>query len=135
MTTPKPAPELQVIVNGVERTIFMSFALLNRCCYIVGGNEGIPLILQDSEMREAILVELLAERDEKGKVLKKYEIDELAVDFETVQNILEFVTGHVLDFTVAAAERSNRVLASQNDRLQKLAEQLPSTLTQNGLGN
>lgn len=124
--------EITVNVDGVPRSIFMSFALLNRCCYLMGDSTQIPLILQDPELREALLVEVLADRDVKGKVIKRYGIDEVALSFDHIQDLLEFVSEHVADFTVAAVERANRVMASRKVRIEAIAKPLSSTPTPTG---
>ncbi len=113
----------QITVNIDDKPfeIFMSFALLNRICYIMGDSTQVPLILQDPELREAVLVECFAERDAKGKVLNRRTMEEISVGFEDIQNVLEFVSEHVVDFTMAAVERATRVMTSREARLKALA--------------
>ncbi len=126
------SPILTITVDGNPREIFMSFALLNRVCYLMGDSTQVPLILQDPELREAVLIEALAERDSKGKVLKRYQMDEISVSFEDIQNLLEFVSEHVVDFTVAAVERANKVMAARMDRIGAIPKPSSSTATLTG---
>lgn len=124
--------EITVDVDGQARSIFMSFALLNRCCYLMGDSTQIPLILQDPELREAILVEVLSERDKFGKVISRKGMDEMTISFGHIQDLLEFVSEHVADFTVAAVERANRVMESRKARIDAIAKPLSSTPTPTG---
>jgi hypothetical protein len=132
-TVTQPLPHtLNITVDGANFEFFMSFALLNRICYLMGDSTQIPLILQDPELREAILVECLALRDPKGKVIQKRELDEVSVSFDDVANLLEFVTEHVTDFTVASMERANKVLGRSQSRIDALKKPSSSTPTQAG---
>lgn len=130
----KPRPTLTIKVNGDDREIFMSFALLNRITYLMGDSSQIPLILQDPELREVVLVEALAERDKNGKVLVKKNMDEMDVTFDAIQDVLEFVSEHVADFTLAAMERATKVMVKHNARIQALAPKAASASTPSPTG-
>lgn len=119
----KLSHSLNVIVNDEPFEVFMSFSLLNRICFLMGDSAQIPLILQDAELREAVLIEALAVRDKKGKVVTRRGIDEISVSFEDIQNILEFASEHVADFTLGAVERSNKLMAAHFERIQGLQKQ------------
>lgn len=125
----KARATITVKVNGEDREIFMSFALLNRVTYLMGDASQIPLILQDSELREVVLVEALAERDKNGKILNKKNMDEMDVSFDDIQNILEFVSEHVADFTLVAMERATKVMAKHQARILALAPKAASSST------
>lgn len=118
---PKLPHELTIDIDGKPFSVFMSFALLNRICYLMGDSTQIPLILQDPELREAIIIECIAERDQKGKVTSRRGIDEVSIGFDDIQNMLEFVSEHVADFTVAAVERAHKVMLSRQARIDALA--------------
>lgn len=116
-------PVLNVSVDGKPFEIFMSFALLNRCCYIMGENAHIPLILVDPEIREAILREVMALRDPKGKIESYRDLGEYEMSQDDYLNVLEFVAEHVADFTVAATERSARLLGKTQSRVDQIGKQ------------
>jgi hypothetical protein len=131
--TPNKLPQfIDITVDGQPRQILMSFALVNRVCYMMGDATQIPMILQDAELREAVLVEALAERDAKGKVTSRKGIDEMDIAFDDIQNVLELVSEHVADFTMAAVERANRVMLARQARIQELQKGSSSTATQTG---
>lgn len=131
-TKPKLPQFIEVTVDGQPRQILISFALVNRVCYLMGDASQIPMILQDAELREAILVEAFAERDAKGKVINRKGIDEMEVSFDDIQNVLELVSEHVADFTMAAVERANRVMLARKAQIEALQNPSSSTATQTG---
>lgn len=131
-TKQKLPPFITIEVDGKPFEVFMSFALLNRVCYLMGDSTQIPLILQDAELREAVLTEALAERDAKGKVLNKRGVDDVAVSLEDIQNVLEFISEHVADFTVGTVERANSVMQARLGRINALQKASSSTATQTG---
>lgn len=122
MTTPKPM-SITVKVDGAPFEIFMSFALLNRCCYIMGDNQDIPLILVNPEVREAILREVMAERGPKGKLINYRDLGDYEMAHEDYLNVLDFVSEHVADFTVAAVERSTKLLGKTQSRVDAIQKQ------------
>lgn len=123
---------INITVDGQPREILMSFALINRVCYLMGDASQIPMILQDAELREAVLVEAFAERDSKGKMISRKGMDEIDVSFDDIQDVLELVSEHVADFTMAAVERANRVLLARKAQIEALQKPSPSTATQTG---
>lgn len=126
---------IDIVVDQKARTILMSFALINRAAFLMGDATQIPMILQDPELRELILVEALKERDEKGNILSNKGMHEIDISFEDVHNLLELISEHVADFSMAAAERAQRLLAKNQDRLNALMTAAsPSTPTPAGPG-
>lgn len=125
---------ISIVVDGEPFEVFMSFAMLNRICYLMGDSAQIPLLLQDPELREVVLVECLALRDPKGKKLvgKERGIDDVVVSFEDIQNVLEFVSEHVADFTVAAVEKAQKIMMRNQSRINALNAPSSSTPTPTG---
>lgn len=110
-------------VNGEERDIFMSFALLNRLSYLTGGAEGVehlPLIMVDPTIREAVLKELLAERSKTGRVKQEVELEDLELDLETIPDLLDWASAHILDFCLAGLEKSKALQFRNQARLLNL---------------
>lgn len=101
-----PAISFNAIINGEHREIFMSFALLNRVSFLVGNMENLHEVMLNPEMREAILVEMLAERTQSGKLVKQYALDEVVISNQDVMNLLDFVGEHLLDFFMGALKKS-----------------------------
>ncbi len=112
-----PPASLQVTINGQPREIFMSFNRLNRLTYLVGQIDGLANVMLNPEMRMAIILDLAQERDDKGKVVRDYTEDDLEVSQEDALNMLDFAQGHILDFFVKAAAKSNKLVESSKVRI------------------
>lgn len=107
MSAQKIPTSIHVTVNKVEREIFMSFAVLNRLNMIVGNIGELHNTLLQPQMSEAVLCELLTQRDAKGKVLEKIEnLDGIDIDLDTAKALLDFVTDHLMDFFMEALEKA-----------------------------
>ncbi len=100
-----PPISFHATVNQVPREIFMSFALLNRLTYLVGGVENLAAVMTDPQMREAILCEMLAERTLSGKLIQKVLLDEVEISLAETMGLLEFVVEHLLDFFTRAVTK------------------------------
>lgn len=118
-------PKIKIQVDGEEREIFMSFALLNKLLRLVGPQENIPLIAISAELSEAVLYEVLAKRSATGKVLEQKPVEEIAITLDDVQDVLEFVSEQLLDFTVAALTKA----AAQKGKVQERLSSLLVSLT------
>lgn len=114
------SPTCSVTIDKTEVEIFMSFALLNAVARHVGDPENIPLIMLNPDLREIILSELLAVRDPKGKVTQARSIDEVDITLLDVENLLDFVSEHVLDFMIRALEKTNARKDKYETRLKAL---------------
>ncbi len=115
---------ITVTVNGEKKEIFMSFALLNRLSYLIGGPDQIPVAVQDPDLREALLKEMLTERSKSGKILHAEgtlaNMEDLDVSMEDIHNLLDFCSEHVLDFTLAGLEKSKALQFRNQARLLNL---------------
>lgn len=120
--TPPPM-SITVEIDDKPREIFASFALVNSIAALVGKIENLPLIQLNPELREAVLETLLQERDGKGKITDFKKVDDFKVSLNTVQDLLEFASEHVLDFTLVALERA----AALQSRNEARASRLKST--------
>ena len=73
-----------ITVNGDEHEIKMTFGLLNNLCRKVGDIEAAAVIALDTNLRDAILIELLSKRDSKGKILEPIDLDSLEADPDSI---------------------------------------------------
>ncbi len=133
METPvKPKLPMSCFVNvdGEEREIFMSFALLNRLAFLIGNVEELPMIQLNPEMRDLFLVELLSKRTKGGKIIPPaVDVGDCDVSLDDVQLVLDFASEHVMDFTLGALEKSTTLQQKNMGRMLSLK----SSVT--GLGN
>lgn len=101
-----PSASINIKFNGEARELFMSFALLNRLTYLVGRMEDLHTVMLNPEMRDAVLLEMYAERTPAGKLQKTYPLDECEVSIPDTMSVLDFVSEHLLDFFMGALKKS-----------------------------
>lgn len=107
-------------VNGKSREVFMSMGLLNELCKNIGDVENIGNVVVDDGLREKVIVALLAERSKSGKVVQKFEIDDLDLDPDEVIALVAWATEWVVDFFMKSAEAAKRVMVKNQERLTSL---------------
>lgn len=124
MSNKKPNSSITLKINGEDREIFCSFALLNRIVFLLGGMSGIDqinVVLLDPEIREVVLKEILAERSKGGSVTKPVDdIGDIEISLEDVQAVLDWMCEHIMDFTIGALEKSAAFQMRHQARLLKL---------------
>lgn len=112
-------------MNGAEREIFMSYGLLNVLTTVVDDITNVALIKLDAKMRNAVLVECLAERKPSGKVKTAVkDIDDVEISIEHVELILGWVQVHVLDFLLRSAKDSVDLMDEHKETLEALGSSL-----------
>lgn len=116
----KPPMSIKVTINGEEREVFMSFALLNHLVAIIEDVTRLPMIQTDPLVRSIFLTELLHVRTKGGKVTERVEIDDLDMSMDEIQDLLEFASEHVLDFTLGALERAAALQIKSQARMLSL---------------
>lgn len=119
-TVEKPSPRFTIKVDGEDRDIFMSFALVNRLQFLVGDVEGLPLVMIDPTMRDAIMKELLAVRTKSGKLVDEVDPETVEVSLSDITNILDWASAHILDFFLAGLERAQALQFRNQARLSNL---------------
>lgn len=131
----KLSPSLVLNINGQPREIFCSFALLNQITNLLGGLEGvehIAVVMLDPVTRDLVLKEVLAERSKGGAIIKPIaDIGEVEISLDDVQTLLEWVSEHVMDFTLGVLEKSTAFQFRHQARLLKMVPQ-PSPATSTG---
>ena len=117
-------------VNGEIREILMSYNKLNRCNFLLGDAENLPLILISPTVSAAMICEMLGEKNVPAK------LEDLDIAPEEAQRLLEFVSQHLEDFMVGALEKATALQDRNKERREKLAGALsPLTPTTNGQGS
>lgn len=101
-----PSDRLEVTVGGEKRELFMSFALLNELVRVVGDIPYISQIEIDAELCAKVFGVLFGERDEKRKLKRPAEMEEIEISIADAQKVSAWVQGHLLDFFLAAVERA-----------------------------
>lgn len=127
-STTEQLPELPetftLKVNGEDREVFMSFGLLNELTTIVGDPGAIASLTLNPEMRNKVLAAALAKRKKSGKVEETIDIDDVDITITDMENVLDWVSGHVMSFFV----RSLRKVAAVNEKYEAPLKDLVSSL-------
>lgn len=110
--------------NNEEKTIFMSFALLDQLMKAVGGIERVALIGTDFGVTDTIMSYLFT-IDETGKPHPdKYDsyVHTNGLSLETVQDVQLWVGEHLNDFFITSAERQVALNLSHSKRMTAINE-------------
>ncbi len=107
-------------VNGRDHTIKMSFGLLNTLCRKVGDIEAAAVMALDTNLRDAILVELLSERGANGKIIEPVDLEVIEVDPDAVIDLIDWAGTHVLDFFLKGLERTKKLQEANTGRIKAL---------------
>lgn len=101
--------KIKITHDGKEKTLFMSFGLLNELCGIVQSPEGVAFIALDPYIRATILKSVLSDRDEDGLVEKEINLNTINVSIEDIERVLEWVEEAVMAFFMNALQRLRSV--------------------------
>ena len=110
-------------IDGKERDIKMSFGLLNTICKLVGDLDGATQLMIDQTLQQAVLVELLSDRDAKGKITGEVSLDEIDVDPSDVLDLLAWAGNQTLDFFLKGLERAKGL---QDQHMPRVKALMPS---------
>ena len=119
------ADKFTIKIDGKERDVKMTFGLLNALCRAVGDIDGATQMTMDQNLRDAVLVELLSERDKAGKITSNINLAEMDVSIDDVVDLLDWAGNHVLDFFLKGLERAKSL---QDRNLLRIKALMPSQL-------
>ena len=74
MNTP-PEPRFHIEISGKEKSVFMSFALLNTMSAYFENKNEFEEILTNPTVRSSMLIEMLSDRDETGRIIKELDLN------------------------------------------------------------
>jgi hypothetical protein len=98
--------EKTVTLGGHQKTIKMTFGLLNEMCRVCGELDGAAMLTLDNDLRVAALKVLLSDRDDQGKITSELNINTLDMAPDEVVELLDWASGHVTDFFLKAARKT-----------------------------
>ena len=114
--------KLSIHVNGAERSLFMSYGLLNRCAKIVQELEEPSQFYVDIDAQERVICEVLRKYAPDGK--ENPSIDDFEMSVDESRRLIEWVAEHVIDFFLKGLEGAKKT----GDRFySQMAELLPSS--------
>ena len=107
-------------VNGRDHSIKMSFGLLNTLCRQVGDIEAAAVMALDTNLRDAVLVELLSEHGANGKIIEPVDLEVIEVEPDAVIDLIDWAGTHVLDFFLKGLERTKKLQEANTGRIKAL---------------
>lgn len=118
--------KIAITMNGEARELVMTFGLLNKLTTIVGSLQDISMIAVDPDVRTMVITTVLAERDERGRVIKEIAPDEIDINVDDFCLITEWVTEHVIDFFIRQIETSAKMIDKFKLKMETAQTSLPS---------
>ena len=115
MVTTSTSPDDMIMVG--DREVFMSFGLLHELLAIVKDIPSVTLIAVEPQLRNDVVTAVLAERDENGKITTPFNFMSIKASIAEVQNMIAWVSEHLLDFFLGAIERNVRTHEKHQPRL------------------
>ena len=109
-----------VSIGGEDKTIKMTFGLLNAVCRTVGDIDGAAQMSMDPYLRDMVLVELLSPRDATGKITEPVDIFNLDIEPDDVVKLLDWASTQALDFLLKGLERAKALQERNMPRVKAL---------------
>lgn len=103
-TAPEPYFNL---ANG--RELKMTFGMLNRLARIAGNVETLGMVMIDSDLQQALLSQLFATYDEKGKQTELADIDAIDCSMEELLALLAWVLESLTYFFLKNLQNSAKI--------------------------
>lgn len=122
MTNQLPST-LVVEIDGKPQELVMWFGMLNALSVAIGDIDNLAIMATDPVLRSVVLRELLSERTETGMISTEPNLMFLKMTPDAVQDIMEWVNGHITDFFLEAATRAKKIA---EDRQEKVRSLMPS---------
>lgn len=128
--------KLVIKQNGADRTLFMSFGLLNELVKNAGSVEAVALFAVDPETSRIIRSAILAERKGGGKIVQPVDDpDEIDVSVEDTERMLKWAVDHTLGFYVRQMTMVAKATDAVKDQLTPLAPVEAPVLTSSPNGS
>ena len=113
-----------ITIGDEPKSIKMTFGLLNVLCKAVGDIDGAATIVMDNALRDAVLTELLSERNKDGKITKPINLVYLELDPDDAADLLSWAGEHIMDFFLKGLEKAK---ALQDNNLARIEALMPTS--------
>lgn len=123
MTATKPSDRLTITVNDKPTEIFMSSGLRDRLVEVAGEATNLTEILTEPKMQEKLCVVALCPRDQRGKALSNFSIDDFEFSIEDGMTLKNWLAEHVFGFFTDTAQ------SVSNEHMSNLIVKLTLLLT------
>lgn len=115
--TTSPVEFITITQDGKEREIHMTFGLLNEVTRLIGDPANAVAVYYNPSVREVLILTLLHERDERGKIVKEVEaLHDVGISISETEELLAWGVEHTLAFF----ERSMTRVVATKPQLEKL---------------
>lgn len=95
----KPEDTITIELAGEPYEVFMSAGLASRLQFMVANTESLMEIYSNLPLQIALVVECLAPRDTRGKIVSKdLSLDDFDLGREEYRNLLKWVQEHIVYF-------------------------------------
>lgn len=129
----KPPSKFEYTVGDQQKSLFMSYALLNRLTKVCPDVQQLVMINFYPEVQEKMLAQMLAPvlevTDENGETYtrpapEKFRIDEHTegLELNVIQDMIIWAVGHMSDFLLGLTDKNMEPAVQTNERLKELAE-------------
>lgn len=120
--------KLTITVNGQQREVFMSFALLSSMVRVVGSVDDLGQAILDPSVRDALVVVALAPRDGEKK-LEDYSVADFNLSVQDGDRLVDWIMEHVLDFFMKRIEMAKNLSESETGKkLESLMSSIAGSL-------
>jgi hypothetical protein len=130
---PKLDPKFTYRVGDQEKSIFMSYALLNRLTGVCPDVQQLVAINFFPDVQEKMLAQLLAPigevTDDQGETYtrpcpERFRMDEhtQGLELSIIQDMIIWAVGHMTDFLLGLTEKNLEPAVQTNERLKELAK-------------
>lgn len=106
--------------GGEPCHIKMTFGLLNELVRTIGDIEAVGEVSFDLELRNAVLNEIFAERDEMGAITEPVNLFKLDVDPDAIVELLAWVGAHVTDFLLKQMVKTKEMMEARQGQMMAL---------------
>lgn len=123
----KPATKFELKVNGEPTTIFMSFAMFQEIMKVIPSPENVAsLLIQDFYLREYVVRRLLTGKKTVKSDEDLVDLFDVELDDEAVDELILWVTDHILYFFTKTAERSLKLGEKYSGQMKSLTQSVQS---------
>lgn len=112
----------KIKIGGEDHEVKMTFGMLHVITAIVGDIDDIPQMSYNPELRTALLVNLLSDRDEKGEIIEEVSLWNLDADEVEIIELLDWAGAHVADFFLKSLAKTKTLLENRQDDLKALQQ-------------
>lgn len=122
--TDKTPDTIRITYDGKDREIRMTYGLQQLLCSRVSSLEAVENMHLDAGLQALLMNEVLAERDEKGKVVDPDKQYAMFLGVEEGEKLMDWIAGHLVDFFISRSRAQQKA----TDKVMDLIAEMSKTL-------